>query len=314
MSRENHPGILSFEDARHDLVWMPFAARRGLDAVGARLPLAAWQALSHDDRWALVEAGARDEIAAHAVEEVLTRATPAPERRSPWFAPDAPAEALLDAAAGDEALTAIWPALSRLERYALHKLATSERRSPDERRARVRSAIGALRASHAEPASEERRLTHLDAKGEARMVDVGEKAVSRREAVAEARVRMEPATLELLRSGRAPKGDVLATARIAGIQAAKRTSELIPLCHIVTLSGVEVRFTLDEALPGVHIVATARAHDRTGVEMEALVAASVAGLTLYDMLKAVDRGMTLTEVGLVAKSGGRSGDYRRGEQ
>jgi cyclic pyranopterin monophosphate synthase len=315
MDSDRHPGILSFEDARGDLVWMPFAARRALDAVGARLSLAAWQALPHDDRWSLVEAGAGSEIATHAAEAVLSRVEPAPERRAPWLVPDAPTQALVEACEDRRVLEELWPELGPLERYALIKIAASERRPPAERRQRVLSAIEALqprRVSGAEPA--EPTLTHLDERGAARMVDVAEKSVSRRQAVAEAQIRMEQATLDLLKSGRTPKGDVLATARIAGIQAAKRTSELIPLCHVVALSSVEVTLTFDDALPGVHVVATARALDRTGVEMEALVAASVAGLTLYDMLKAVDRGMTLTEVGLVAKSGGRSGDFRRGER
>jgi cyclic pyranopterin phosphate synthase len=142
------------------------------------------------------------------------------------------------------------------------------------------------------------------------MVDVGEKSVTAREAVAEAWVRMAPATLALLVSGNAPKGDVLAVARIAGIQAAKRTPELIPLCHNVLLTGVTVEL-VPSGTDAVHILATARAADRTGVEMEALVAATVAALTLYDMLKAVDRGMQIERAGLVRKTGGKSGDYVR---
>lgn len=143
------------------------------------------------------------------------------------------------------------------------------------------------------------------------MVDVGGKSVSAREAVAEAWLRMEPATLSLLMSGKAPKGDVLAVARIAGIQAAKRTPELIPLCHHVQLTGVKVELT-PSGSDALHIVATARAADRTGVEMEALVAATTAALTLYDMLKAVDRGMVIERACLREKRGGKSGDYVRG--
>jgi len=154
-------------------------------------------------------------------------------------------------------------------------------------------------------------LSHLTATGEAHMVDVSEKNVTRREAVARAFLRMRPETLAALLSGKTPKGDVMATARLAGIQAAKRTPELIPLCHAVALTGVEVELTPER--DGVRVVATARAADRTGVEMEALVAASVSALTLYDMLKAIDRDMSLVEVALVRKSGGRSGDYVRSE-
>lgn len=149
-------------------------------------------------------------------------------------------------------------------------------------------------------------LTHLDAKGHARMVDVGAKDVTARTAVARARVRMAEATFERLVAGDTPKGDVLATARIAGIQAAKRTSELVPLCHAIALTKVAVDIALEKG--EAVIDATAEARDRTGVEMEALVAASTAALTLYDMLKAVDRGMTF-EVGLVSKRGGKSGDW-----
>ncbi|MCC6877902.1 MAG: cyclic pyranopterin monophosphate synthase MoaC, partial [Sandaracinaceae bacterium] len=129
--------------------------------------------------------------------------------------------------------------------------------------------------------------THLDAEGRARMVDVGDKDVTSREAVASAVVRMQPATLTLLREGRAKKGDVLATARIAGIQAAKRTPELIPLCHQIALTSVEVHFEPDADGERIHVRAIARARDRTGVEMEALTAAAIASLTVYDMLKAV---------------------------
>ncbi len=150
-------------------------------------------------------------------------------------------------------------------------------------------------------------LTHLDEAGHARMVDVGAKPVTSREAVARARVRMQPATRELLATG-APKGDVLAVARVAGIQAAKRTGELIPLCHPLPLDAVAVDLQLEDS--GVRVTATARCTGRTGVEMEALTAASLAALTIYDMLKGVDRGMVIEDVRLLAKSGGRSGDWK----
>lgn len=160
-------------------------------------------------------------------------------------------------------------------------------------------------------------LTHLDAEGRAVMVDITEKADSQRRALAEARVWMQPATLALIVSGSAAKGDVLATARIAGIQAAKRTSELIPLCHPLMLSKVRVDLTAEpEPVAGrvaLHITAECALKGATGVEMEALTAASVAALTVYDMCKAVDRGMTINDVQLLQKSGGRSGDYRREE-
>jgi len=143
------------------------------------------------------------------------------------------------------------------------------------------------------------------------MVDVGGKDVTQREAVARAAVRMKASTRELLLSGEAPKGDVLATARIAGIQAAKRTAELIPLCHNLNLTSCEVHFDTGDDPGRVDIEARVVTQDRTGVEMEALTAAAVAALTLYDMLKAVDRGIVIESVALHEKSGGRSGHYKR---
>jgi cyclic pyranopterin phosphate synthase len=153
-------------------------------------------------------------------------------------------------------------------------------------------------------------LTHLTRDGHAHMVDVGAKDVTARRAHARARVRMSQDTFVRLVSGDTPKGDVLAAARIAGIQASKKTSELIPLCHLVALTRVEVTISLDGGAAIIDV--TAEARDRTGVEMEAMVAASVAALTIYDMLKAVDRGMSF-DVGLVEKAGGKSGTWQRDE-
>jgi cyclic pyranopterin phosphate synthase len=155
-------------------------------------------------------------------------------------------------------------------------------------------------------------LSHLDAHGRARMVDVGGKEETQRVARAEARVVMAPATLAMIQDEAVPKGDVIAVARLAGIMAAKRTHELIPLCHQLNLTSVAVAIEADGELPGLRIVTEARLRGRTGVEMEALVAASVAALTIYDMCKAVDRGMEVTAVRLLEKSGGRSGVWRRG--
>ena len=154
-------------------------------------------------------------------------------------------------------------------------------------------------------------LTHLDAQGRARMVNVGEKAVTQRVAVARGEVHLEAETLARIVDGSLPKGDVLATARLAGIQAAKRTDEWIPLCHSLPLDGLVVELEPDPATPCVRIEARAEVHAKTGVEMEALVAVSAAALTLYDMCKAVDRGMRIEGVRLVSKSGGRSGDWHR---
>lgn len=156
-------------------------------------------------------------------------------------------------------------------------------------------------------------LTHLDAAGHAAMVDVGDKAVTVRVAVAAGEVRMAPATLAVLRAGTAPKGDVLAAARIAGIMAAKRTPELIPLCHTLLLTHVGIDFVLDEGESRVQIEATVRCKGQTGVEMEALTAVSVAALTLYDMVKAIDKEMVIGAICLLEKQGGQSGDWQRGE-
>ncbi|WP_027966746.1 cyclic pyranopterin monophosphate synthase MoaC [Halomonas halocynthiae] len=156
-------------------------------------------------------------------------------------------------------------------------------------------------------------LTHLDARGAAHMVDVADKPESRREASASGYIRMRPATLALLAEEGLPKGDVLATARIAGIQAAKRTHELIPLCHALALSKVSVDFELDSVTSCVRVTANCRLNGRTGVEMEALTAVSVACLTLYDMCKAVDKDMQIGDIHLDSKRGGVSGDYNRAD-
>ncbi|HZL05838.1 MAG TPA: cyclic pyranopterin monophosphate synthase MoaC [Coriobacteriia bacterium] len=157
--------------------------------------------------------------------------------------------------------------------------------------------------------AQERELTHLDEHGAARMVDIAAKPVTHRRAVASARVLMEGSTLELIAGGKVPKGDVFAVARVAGIMAAKRTSELIPMCHPLALTHVSVDFELEYS--AVKITATAETDGKTGIEMEALTAAAVAGLTIYDMCKAVDRAMVVTDVLLVEKAGGASGHYLR---
>lgn len=154
-------------------------------------------------------------------------------------------------------------------------------------------------------------LSHLTPAGEARMVDVSPKQETAREAVAQVIVKMRPATLHAIRAGQSAKGDVLGVARTAGIMAAKRTSDLIPLCHPLRITGCDVTFALDDKRSTVTILARVRTVDKTGVEMEALTAAAVAGLTVYDMVKAVDRGIVLTGLSLLEKSGGKSGRWRR---
>lgn len=152
-------------------------------------------------------------------------------------------------------------------------------------------------------------LTHFDAAGDAHMVDVGDKSETRRVAIARGSIAMKPDTLALIRGGNAKKGDVIGVARIAAIQGAKRTADLIPLCHPLALTRVAVEFDMDDALPGVHCEVRVETVGRTGVEMEALTAVQIGLLTVYDMCKAVDRGMTINDVKVMEKHGGKSGDW-----
>jgi cyclic pyranopterin phosphate synthase len=161
------------------------------------------------------------------------------------------------------------------------------------------------------PAMRAKSLTHFDAEGSAHMVDVGEKPSTHRIAVASGRIRMQPRTLALIAAGKAKKGDVLAVARIAAVQAAKRAAELIPLAHPIALTRVAVEFKMDKKNSAVHVAARVECRGQTGVEMEALTAAAVGLLTIYDMVKAVDRAMTLTDIRLEEKHGGKSGIFRR---
>lgn len=156
------------------------------------------------------------------------------------------------------------------------------------------------------------RLTHLDEKGKARMVDVSGKRVTARTAEAGARVLMKASTLRLILEGGIEKGDVLAVARVAGIMAAKRACEIIPLCHPIAITSVEIDFRVEEKIPAIDILTRAKTRDRTGVEMEALTGAAAAALAIYDMCKAVDRSMTVTDLQLLKKTGGRSGTFARG--
>jgi cyclic pyranopterin phosphate synthase len=153
-------------------------------------------------------------------------------------------------------------------------------------------------------------LTHFDESGRARMVDVGAKSATERQAIATGRIGMQPETLRLIVEGDVKKGDVLAVARLSGIMAAKRTSDLIPLCHPLRLTSITIEFSPDTDSSEVTILATVKANDRTGVEMEALVAVSIAALTIYDMCKSYDRGMIISDIRLLEKSGGKSGHYR----
>ena len=168
-------------------------------------------------------------------------------------------------------------------------------------------------SSDQSPVAPNSALTHIDAQGQAQMVDVSGKAATVRQAVAVGRVRMLPATMMAIAMGNSPKGDVLGTARLAGIMAAKQTANLIPLCHPLAIQKVEVTITPDHDLPGYHIEATVKTKSETGVEMEALTAVTIAALTLYDMAKALEKSIQIEQIYLLSKTGGKSGDYRREE-
>jgi cyclic pyranopterin phosphate synthase len=288
-------------DGDENLTLIPLCARRVLDALGLKLSLDAWQGLELEARGTLAEAGSGRVVDRSLALGVLSRlelptaAHAVEDEPSGTVVPEAVVAAL-----GSERplVSAVWAALCPLERWALVKVA---RRGHSER----------LEQVYDEIVGHSRHSVHLRPDGSVRMVDVSEKTATERNATAESRISLAPTAFELLIRGNAPKGDVLSTARLAGIMAAKRTDELIPLCHSIRLSSVAVDCNLEAASCSVSIVARAKSLDRTGVEMEALVAASVAALTIYDMMKAFDRGMTIGPTRLVAKSGGNSGDFAR---
>lgn len=290
--------VFDFEQTE-GLALLPLAARRALDVAGQKLSLAGWQGLSLDRRRGLVEAGSLDPVPVEAVLGLVAGADPPPTPRP--VRGDPPVDALPEALAGllgpgRPLPLARWASLRALDRYAFRHLASPGREAQ----------LWALFDELGAP-----RPTHLDERGEARMVDVGPKPATARRAVASARVTMAPATLAAITEGGAPKGDAFGVARVAGIQGAKRTHELIPLCHAVALTRVAVSFEVDAGRGEVRVVVTADAFDRTGVEMEAMTGASVAALTLYDMVKGMERGVTLGPVQLELKEGGRSGVWRR---
>lgn len=295
-------GVFAFEELGDDLDLVPLAARRALDLAGLKLSLAAWRGLPLDVRQRLVSEGAATHVSTAVVRALASDASPTPTPLPPLDEGeldelDAAAAALLGDA---RPLAVCWPTLGGLARFALKHLG----KRGDA--ARIAQAYDELVPTA--------RLTHIDARGEAHMVDVGDKSASHRIAIAHALVRMSPSTARLVASHSGPKGDVLATARIAGILAAKRTSELVPLCHPVALTKVAVELTVAVDEGEVRIDARAETRDRTGVEMEAMTAASIAALTVYDMVKGVERGASIERVTLQEKSGGKSGHYLRREE
>jgi cyclic pyranopterin phosphate synthase len=288
--------IYRFEAIDDALDLVPLAARRALDAAAIKISLEVWRQSPLALRQAITALGAQARVDSAAVQAALAKANMATTVVPPL---EEPSSTSVPPELGASVSAPAWAALSPLDRYALWKVARGKH--PEAVLPRACEEIAPL-------------STHVGARGEAHMVDVGGKAITLRRAVARAHVSMEPATAARLRGGDVAKGDVLATARIAGIQAAKRTSELIPLCHVIALTRVTIELVVDPAAErgrgGVSIEAVAEAVDRTGVEMEALTAASVAALTVYDMLKSVDRGMQIT-VELAEKRGGKTGVWRR---
>lgn len=292
--------VFDFEHIDERLDLMPLAARRALDGAGHKLPLAGWRTLPLEARRRLVELGSEEAVDGSAV---LAAVEPAQETLSPIDAADvSPAQPPKDAT---PTVADAWPSLSALARFALRHVYL--RGQHDRIAAAVAEIVAEAPPSDPNPSG----LTHIDGAGAASMVDVAAKAITVRRAVARARLRMRPASAAMVRDHSGPKGDVLQVARIAGIMAAKRTPELIPLCHGIALTKVRVTFEVEAEAGVVTVTAEAIARDRTGVEMEAMVAASVASLTVYDMLKAVDRAIAIEEVVLMEKEGGRSGHYVR---
>jgi cyclic pyranopterin phosphate synthase len=291
--------LYTFDVDGETLEQVPLAARRALDHAGRKLSLAGWTSLDPSERRALVRIGSTSPVDLDAVARVLRRARPAPTASEVVGDPprDAPPARVVDAYAEHGRLsTAIWSSLADVDRYALDKVA----KRPNTER---------IANAYAEIIGHTQISTHLRAQGGVQMVNVGTKAVTERRAEAESKVSMNRDAFALLSNNAVPKGDVLATARVAAIMAAKRTSELIPLCHALPLTHIAVDLRLEPATQSVCISATVETQGKTGVEMEALVAATHAALTVYDMLKGVDRAMTIGPTRLIAKSGGASGNF-----
>jgi cyclic pyranopterin phosphate synthase len=286
-------------DAGFELV--PLAARRALDHAGRKLSLEGYRSLPLAARQTLARLGSVAEVDVADVIAIAERGNPPPEAIEPTSDPVAAApDAAISSAFGSARPipAGSWSALHPLERYALAKVALGK--NPERREQAYREIIGQSAFS-----------SHVAPDGGVRMVGVGDKQPSLRRAEAQSRISMNAEAFERANQHSAPKGDVLGTARVAAIMAAKRTSELIPLCHPLSLTRIDVKLSLDPSSRAIDVVVTVECFDRTGVEMEALTAASVAALTVYDMLKSIDRGMEIGPTRLTQKSGGRSGDYRR---
>ncbi len=290
------PGVYPFERIDDALPFIPIAARRVLDALGLKLSLEGWLSLTVDDRRRIVTAGSGARVDPCAT-SVVEAAVPAPTKTGPKSEPDEsrPPPELSQALGTARPLDVpTWRLLHPLDRYTLVKVASK----PEKLGLAYEYIVGTP-------------FSHVTHAGDARMVQVAEKGETRRRAVASACVRTTRGVVDAIAGGTTAKGDVLAVARVAGILAAKRTPELVPLCHPVRTTHAAIDFEPNAARGELRVRATIEAVDRTGVEMEAMMAASVASLTVYDMIKSADRWATIEGVQLEAKSGGKSGDVRR---
>jgi cyclic pyranopterin phosphate synthase len=291
--------LFAFDEINDKLELVPLAARRVLDALGSKLSLEGWRSLTLEDRFALVQLGSAATIEESAARLILQRANPLPRAIDPIQDPqenEIPSPVVARLPPGFLLTKVAWSALSPLERWVLDKSSKSKN-------------VEKFSLACAEILEQKSKLSHLSEAGEAHMVATTEKTVTTRTAIATSQVTLSAEAYQMLLEGNAKKGDVLGTARIAGIMAAKQTSQLIPLCHPIQITKVELTLTPSDRK--VLILAEVVAVDRTGVEMEAMVAASVAALTVYDMLKAVDRSMVIGPTALLRKSGGKSGEFVR---
>ena len=293
--------VYQFDELDAELSLLPMAARRALDHAGRKLSLAAWQSLPRGAREILIRLGSDEAVDTLQVCLAVEHAEPLALEFEPVADPPrSPVpSAVLKAFGAERPIPAgTWAALTSLDRYSLSKVADKAR--PARLAAAYSEIVGASALS-----------SHLEPTGGVRMVNVGAKPTSERQAEAEARIVLSREAFSALSAGTAPKGDVLAVARVAAILAAKRTPDLIPLCHSIALTQVRVTFELDAEHSAVWVRVVADAVDRTGVEMEAMTAASVAALTIYDMLKGIDRGIEIGPVRVNRKAGGRTGEYQR---
>jgi cyclic pyranopterin phosphate synthase len=292
--------LYAFDGIDEQLQLVPLAARRALDAIGVKLSLNGFLSLDLEVRRALASAGSGIEVDKDTALACCADAQPPGTNFEPLVEPN-PVQipANVRSVLGTELPLSekVWSSLSPLDRYALTKV--TERPRPQRVRGAYEELIGKTRFS-----------THLRPEGGVRMVSIAQKEVSHRRAVAECWIQMSQEAFTTLQSNAAPKGDVLATARLAGIMATKKTSDLIPLCHPLSLQHATIDFEEDPTTFRVRVLCAAEVMDRTGVEMEAMMGAQIAALTIYDMLKSVDRAITLGPGRLLEKSGGRSGHFK----